>query len=368
MTQQYTPTVLIVDDVNDNIQVVAHHLRNKGYELLFANDGQTALDTLTHGPVDLILLDVMMPGLNGFDTCKRIKDNPATADIPVIFLTAKADTASLVEGFRMGGIDYVTKPFSADELLARVGTHLRLREGEKQLRAFLAAKDRFLSIIANQLSTPFSGLQGALKMIVRDFHELPQEDLEDYLQMAGSAADTVGGILANLSSWARLQNNQFGYSPREIPLTDLLQETASAYQLDAELKNITIKLDLSPETQVHGDPEMLEMIFGNLISNAIKYSKPGDEVNIQSTNKGSSIDITITDSGEGIPQADINNLFDLENQLKRAGTAGEGGSGLGLMLSRELAERHGGTLYLKNRDEQSGIVACVTLPTKSAKV
>ncbi len=362
MTEPRNPVVLIVDDVMENIQVVATHLRHEGYELLFATDGLAALDVVAEGEVDLILLDVMMPNLNGFDTCTRIKQRPETAEIPVIFLTAKTDTDSIVKGFSVGGIDYITKPFKSEELLARVRTHLRLRRSELELREMMAAKDRFLSIIADELNAPFQGLRGMLAMLSQEWRELQPEELDEYLRMADSTAENVSGLLDNLLSWARLQSGLFGYHPRPIPLADLVEEATTLYYNELQHKGIVLQTQIDPALTLPGDPDMLQKVFENLLSNAIKYSHHGGSVEVTAETDATHATLRISDHGTGIPVSELPAIFQLDRRCLKPGTAGETGSGLGLLLSRALVEQHGGSILLANHQEETGLEVKVTLP------
>jgi two-component system sensor histidine kinase/response regulator len=145
------PLIFIVDDVPGNLQVLIHILKQEEYRIAAAGNGHQALDMIPAARPDLVLLDVMMPGMDGYEVCRQLKTNPAAADIPIIFLTAKAETEDIVKGFETGAVDYVTKPFNPAELLARVKTHLELKFSREKLTDLIAARDKFFSIIAHDL-------------------------------------------------------------------------------------------------------------------------------------------------------------------------------------------------------------------------
>lgn len=361
MNQQKNPKVLIVDDVAENIQVVANHLRGEEYDLLYATDGQGALDVLWESDVDLILLDVMMPGMSGFDVCRRLKAEPVTREIPVIFLTAKTDTDCIVEGFGLGGVDYITKPFNAPELIARVRTHIRLCLSEREVRALLAAKDRFLSIMVNELGAPFSSLRGILKIIDRDRQGLEEEELADYLRITLGMAEEIGSVIENLLSWAKLQTGVFGFQPTELKVADLIEDQLQLQRFDVEAKHLDIQLELEPGLTVYADPEMIGVAIGNLLSNAIKYSHNGGAVILRAVRRDDRIDITVVDRGVGIPAIYQGELFKLDCRLNREGTAGEVGSGLGLLLSKGFIEQNAGTIQLES-EEGKGTSVRISIP------
>ena len=159
-------SILIVDDVAKNIQLVAKFLTQEGYTLHFAQNGVSAMELVDREDFDLILLDVMMPGMDGFTVCEKLKQNPLTASIPIVFLTAKADDEAITKGFELGGVDYITKPFNPAELIARVKTHIKLEQRKQRFQELNATKDTLLSVISHDLKTPFHQIIGILYVIV----------------------------------------------------------------------------------------------------------------------------------------------------------------------------------------------------------
>ncbi len=366
MSDVTAPQVLIVDDVMENIQVVAGHLKRENYDLLYATDGKSALETLSTGNVDLILLDIMMPGMSGFEVCEKIKQDPRTRDIPVIFLTAKAEADSIIKGFETGGVDYITKPFNPPELLARVRTHLRLQLTEKELRVNLASRDRFLSIISHQLTGPFAGLNGMLKQLLRGLSALSAEELEEFLQMAADTSDNIALLLENLLSWSHLKTGILSFQAQDVPVSQALEEQIQLQTANLETKALTIKLDAPPDLTAIADLEMFETIMENLITNAIKYSREAGEIDISAV-RGEQADIVlrVKDHGVGMTPLDMEKLFRLELLHNTPGTRGEAGTGLGLILSKELARQNGGGLAISSA-ENIGTTAELHLPAKGA--
>ena len=361
MSSHTMPVVLIVDDLKENIEIAASILGTEDYEVLSAMSGPAALEIVSFRDVDLILLDVLMPEMTGFEACHRLKENRATRDIPVIFLTALSDTESLVEGFEAGAVDYVTKPFNVAELLARVRTHLRLRRTEHELRRALIVKDRVLHIVANQLNSPFAGLHGMLKTINAQPTELNPEELTEYLGMAEQAADMIADILDNLLSWARLQTGILPVHPRVVPLERLFAERLLIQEADLDEKSLQVDLDVEPGLTISADPEMMERVFDNLLANAVKYNKIGGSITISAKSDGSEAYIIIEDSGVGIPAKELEGLLHLESQHVREGVAGEMGGGMGLILSRALLEENDGIIALES-EEGMGTRVHVRLP------
>jgi len=361
MPFHHAPTVLIVDDIQVNIEIAENILATEGYEILSAASGSEALETVAARNVDLILLDVLMPALNGFEVCRQLKQGDATRDIPVIFLTTLDDTESLVKGFEAGAVDYVVKPFNFDELQARVRTHLRLRRTEQELRRLLVARDRVLHIVSNQLNSPFGGLHGMLKTLNAQLMELSPQELAEYLGMAEHTADMIADILDNLLSWSLLKTGRLLVQPRPVSIESLFAELLRLQEPELDAKSIRVEFDIEPELAIQADPEMMECVFANLFANAIKYSHTGGEVRISATSDGAEAHILLADNGIGIPAKDLEGLLDLESQYVREGVAGEMGGGLGLILSRALLDENGGALAIDS-EEGSGTRVHVCLP------
>jgi len=361
MINESTANILLVDDVIQNIQIAANILRSEFPRLSLATSGEEALGIVAQGGIDLILLDVMMPNMDGFEVCRRLKQDDATSDIPVIFLTAKTSMASLVEGFETGAVDYIAKPFNASELMARVRTHVRLRQTDVGLRRFMAEKDRFLGIVAHQFDTPFGSLRGMLKLLQEQHKELPPEELEEYLDMAVQTSDMLAGLLENLLLWSKLHTGGFGYAPRQLSVRDLMEDVSRSVEGKAAAKGIRVELAIDPALSTRADLEMAERALEGLLSNAIKYSPSGGVVKVTAAGQGGKAQIEIEDQGIGIPSEQISGLFDPLRQVLRPGPMGETGGGLGLAVARALIERNGGILAIESAVGR-GTTARVRLP------
>jgi len=170
-------SILIVDDVAKNIQLVAKFLTHEGYNLFFAQSGESAIKQIAARTFDLILLDIMMPGMDGFEVCRKIKNQDKSKDIPVIFLTAKTDDEVIVKGFDIGGVDYITKPFNPIELIARVKTHLQMRSRELELEELNNTKDTLLSVISHDLRTPFFNIMSIGELLLKNYKNYDEKEI-----------------------------------------------------------------------------------------------------------------------------------------------------------------------------------------------
>ncbi len=341
--------ILIVDDIPDNIKLVATILAQEdSYHLSFATDGARALQLVAAQPPDLILLDVMMPGLNGYQVCAQLKRDPELRAIPVIFLTAKADSQSIVQGFAAGGSDYLAKPFHSAELHARISHQLRLREAEKQLKSMNAAKDKFLSIVSHDLRGPMASLRDMLAMLRKTHLNLSPDELAEWLRIAAEQSEQFYTLLEGLLSWARLQGGVLEYHPEPLDLYLLSHETQFLYEVMAKEKNIQFINEIAKETWVFADRNMANTILRNLLSNALKFTRPNGWVKLRADRNHGMIAVSVLDNGIGIAPQDLPKLFRLDESFKRPGTAGEPGSGMGLILVKDLVEKNGGAIWAES--------------------
>ncbi len=362
MSTENTPTILIADDEPLNIQLASKPLRKQGYHLLTAPDGKRALELLRSEKVDLALLDVMMPYMTGFEVCRALKQdpNPERADIPVLFITARTDLNSILEGFEAGAVDYLAKPWKEAEFLARVQTHLRLRQAEQEARALNASKDKFISILAQELSGPFSGLKGVLKMLVEDFYRLEEEKRYEYLRLSYDSAENLHRLIQNLLTWANLQRGKIFY-PEEIDLGSLALDMLELFREEAEQKRILLQSHIPEGSFAKADLEMVQTILRNLLTNGLMFTPEGGQITLDARLEGPWVQVSVWDTGIGISPEDQKKLFRIDQQFKRQGTAGEIGTGMGLILCKELVEKNGGRIWLES-EEGKGTRVSFTLP------
>lgn len=345
--------VLIVDDNKLVRRMLRRHLMKKEYDISEAENGAMALAEIEKTQPDLILLDVMMPGMDGFEVCKRLKQNPATSDIPVIFLTAKTEKDDIITGLELGAVDYVTKPFSNKELLTRVNTHLELKAARdtillqrEELKQANAAKDKFFSIISHDLSNLFYALIGFSSMLTEQLDNLSVEEKENFLQTILQSSEQGYSLLKNLLEWSRAQTGRITSKPTKLALKTLVADNLELSSTNAKAKNITLVSSISDT--VFADKNMLETVIRNLVSNAIKFTPVNGKVEILSEEKDGEVEISISDTGVGISPKDIEKLFRVDISHTTIGTGEEKGTGLGLILCKEFVEKNGGRIWVES--------------------
>lgn len=354
-------TILVIDDSPTNLRLLLETLQAAGYRTLIAPTGERALRQMKLVRPDLILLDVMMPGIDGFETCRRIKESPQTRDIPVIFITALAKASEKVRGFEMGGVDYITKPFQQDEVLSRVRTHLTLRRQQAALEAANATKDRFFSIVAHDMRGAFNSLFAYADIMAEQVAQTGPDAVRKTSDKLSECVENAYRLLQNLLNWARIQRGQMEFQPRQLNLHDLLADVLTLTGGHLEKKRITVENRIPPDTAAWGDEQMLHTVFRNLVTNALKFTPMDGRITIRAESDGDRRRILVEDTGVGIAGEHLDRLFLIDVKHQEAGTEGEPGTGLGLVLCHELIAQHGGEIAISSRPGD-GTTVTVTLP------
>ncbi len=298
-----------------------------------------------------------MPGMDGHETCRRLKNNSETKEIPVIFLTGKTDSDSVIKGFDLGAVDYITKPFRSSELMARVKTHLQLKFAQDKLQEANAAKDRFFSIIAHDLKGPFNSLLGYSEFLINYWDNQTEEKRKEFVKTINLQSDRLYRMLENLLDWSRMQLGKMELQPVKIKLHLLTASNLLILKPLAEKKKIELHLDVPKNTSAYGDSNMISTVIRNLISNAVKFTHPEGEIRITcrsdyQNKDGNFHEITVSDTGVGISDENIAKLFRIDGHFSTYGTEKEVGTGLGLILCKEFVEKNDGRLWVTSEDGQ----------------
>lgn len=344
---QRKPLILVVEDIPESMFGVCNILQVEGYGLAMAENGRQALEMVPEAQPDLILLDIKMPEMNGYEVCEQLKKNPKTKDIPIIFLTQSSGTAEIVKGFATGAVDYITKPFKKEELLSRVKTHLDLKFAREELKELSATKDKFFSIIAHDLRNPLQCLILYADSLHNDYDLLDDVKRKDYIHKFYNNSNLIAALLENLLQWAQSQQGIIDPRPKKIDLHALVVENIDLLKETSKKKNITVSSQIKPKTFAFADKNMIRTVIRNLISNAVKFTNPGGKVEVSTaiSADGHSVDINILDNGVGIRAEDIDTLFRIDvKRKKNKGTANEKGTGLGLILCKEFLEKNNGSI------------------------
>jgi len=341
--------ILIVDDAVRNFPIMAGIFKHEGYKLSFAMSGEDALELTQNEKFDLILLDIMMPDMDGYETCRRLQDDPDTHTIPVIFLTEKTDTESLVKGFNVGAQDFITKPFKPSELLARVRTHLKLQDALEKLNHAITTRDKFFSIISHDLKGPFSALLGYTQLLTDDYDHFDDAKRRSFCADIYKASKYLYRMMENLLDWSRIQSGRIKCNPRMLALVRIIHVCLVTLQPQADAKNIRICYDIAKDIRIFGDSEMIALVMRNLLSNAVKFSHQGSVIRIDCRSVNGFQEITIADTGIGINAENIKKLFRTDIHYVTKGTDKELGTGLGLIMCKEFVEKNGGRIWVESK-------------------
>jgi len=359
---EYLPNILIVDDVPANLRLLDHILRDKGYKVRPVPNGTLALQVAEKEKPDLILLDVMMPDIDGFEVCRRLKANPKLNDVPIIFISALNDTNDIVKALTAGGADFITKPFKAEEVRVRVETHLNLYNQKKELQRINAEKDRFFSIIAHDLRGPFSSFLGVTQLLDEKLSELTKEDIQDFAASMRSSATNLFSLLENLLQWAKIKQGLIPFEPKNMLLFKIAEESIVNVHEPAKNKGIGIENNIQEGVEVFADKNMLQTVIRNLVSNAIKFTPKGGKISLNAkVSEDKTVEVSVKDSGIGMNPVMMDNLFRLDVRTNRPGTEGEASTGLGLILCKDFIEKQGGKIWVES-EEEKGSVFYFTVP------
>ncbi len=355
--------VFIVDDDPVNVNLLVDMLSYEGLNLAVATSGEEALKQVKAIKPDLILLDVIMPGIDGFETCRRLKRHDATAEIPVIFMTALTETVNTIKGFEVGGVDYITKPLQYEELFARVKAHLTIRRQQLQLQALNASKDTFFSIIAHDVKNPFTGFLLCIHLLEESLNTWNKDRMTEITALLRTSAEHLSALLDNLLTWSRIQRGMIDHHAEPFDLHLAVARNIALFTPNAKHKQISLSNSIQKQTIAYADVKMMDTVLRNLLSNALKFTSNGGTVDISARHDQQYVEVSVSDTGLGIAEEHLPKLFRVDAAYKRRGTADENGTGLGLILCKEFVERHGGRIWVES-EEGHGSRFTVSLPRK----
>jgi CheY-like chemotaxis protein len=344
--QKEKKTILVVDDTVENLTIAAELLKGE-YRVKPAPSGARALKIAASVPhPDLVLLDIMMPEMDGYEVCRILKADPELAHIPVIFLTAKTQTDDLVRGFSLGAADYVAKPFRPEELLARVRTHLAIKDAQDVIRRKNEEQREMLHMLCHDLANPFTSIIGVLDLAGND-----PAAIAEYVPLLEVAARNGVEVIELVRRMRAVEEKPFPLGP--VDLARVVEESLSMLALRTREKNVRVDSGIPDGIVVLAERVSLgNSVLNNLLTNAIKFSHPGGIVELHAVRADGMVRITVRDHGVGMPPALLADLFDVRKATSRPGTAGEKGTGFGMPLVRKLVTTYGGSIEVLSREEE----------------
>ena len=345
------PTILIVDDVIENVRLLKQLLRDIG-QVVFATDGLAGLEQARHHRPDIILLDVMMSGIDGYETCRRLKALPETRGIPILFITAAGAESDEEMGLALGAIDYIAKPFSPNLVRARVKNHLALVSAERAHRQWVADTSHELRTPITILSTHLEAMRDGV---------LPID-----ASTVGVLSDTVNGMERLVSDMHQLASNDAGhaYHVEAVDLAELVDEACGAFGASFRARRLTLTQDIAtpPAVLVWADRQRLAQVLTNLLCNTMRYTDEGGQAKVAlAMDADGRCRIRIEDSAPGVPDSALPRMFERFFRVDASRGRAGGGSGLGLAICRAIVQAHGGSVTASHSD-LGGVCMEISLP------
>lgn len=362
--------ILIVDDVVSNVLLLKILLTNEKFQVCTASNGNMCIEMAKSEHPDLILLDVMMPDLNGFDTAVILKKDPETHEIPIIFLTALNNPSDLVKGFQVGANDFLTKPFNKEELVMRVMHQIQLVAAKRiivkqneELKRTISNRDKMYSVIAHDLRSPMASIRMVLNLAVNVVsREVVGDEIFELLDKANRESEETHDLLDNLLKWTKSQTGRLTVVYQDLDLDDIVPGVVDIFRMIAEMKKIDLKyLPANEKLTVYGDNDMIKTIIRNFLSNAVKFTPEGKGVEVFYEREGDFARISVRDHGVGIDPERVEAIF--RTGETTYGTGGEEGSGLGLQLCQDFARKNGGDARVESTLGE-GSTFSFTIPLK----
>jgi signal transduction histidine kinase len=367
---------MIVDDEPENLRILEHMLVAQGLAVRVFVKGAQALEAAGREPPDLVLLDVRMPEMNGYEVCRRIRELPALRDTPVIFISALHETEDIIRGFRAGGADYIPKPVREEELLARVQVQLALRRSQQELehrnreldaqyqrlRTLEQLRDNLVHMVVHDLRAPLQGISLLLEVLHGAPESVSAEKRHEYLGQAYDTTRAMARMLRTMLDVSRLEEGKLPLHPEELAVPELFAEASRT--LGALTSGRTIRLtDDCVGRHLFGDRDLCVRILVNLLDNALKYTPVNAPIAVGFAETDGSASIWVRDRGPGIPAAERKHLFEkfMTGSSPRHGKARA--FGLGLPFCQMAAQAHGGSIAVASEPGQ-GSTFTLTLPKR----
>lgn len=362
------PSILVVDDTPANLQLLVGMLQECGYAVRPVTNGVRALRAVRSAPPDLILLDITMPDMDGYEVCRRLKEDPATREIPVLFISALTETEDKLRAFQAGGVDYVSKPFQFEEVEARVRTHLELGRQKRELRGNYARllelerlRDSLTHMIVHDMRTPLLTMQlsiGLLRDVLKD--ESPESG--ELVDNAQHGVNQLVEMAEQMLAVSRMEAGKMELRRQRIDLAAMVAEVVAASRLLVGSRRIILTTPRPAWAEC--DPDLVRRVIGNLVGNALKFTASTGTIEVTITLELRAVRVAVKDDGPGIAPEHHQRIFAKFGRIEGRATD-RPGYGLGLTFCKMAVEAHGGQIGLESAPGQGSTFWC-TLPTEAA--
>lgn len=362
---QSASTVLVVDDTEENTDILGYLVQSMKHTPVIAMNGKQALQQLEQQQIDLVLLDIMMPDMDGLEVLRRIREQYDLQQLPVILLSALAEVKNIVKGIEAGANDYITKPFNTRVVQVRINSQLQVKrmwdERQRMLNALQhanATKNRLMQIASHDLKNPVSNLNMIISLLEPAIDPTPEN--RDLLNMAYRYTEEMTEIISEFLDLDILRDEVIEIETTPLAMDSLVMDVVKDYQHAAAKKDVVVQTHLHPVT-VLADDKRLRQVVANLVSNAIKYTPLGTTVHLLSRYDGDCAYLHFRDQGSGIPADEAHMLFQPFGKLSTQPTDGEHSTGLGLWIVKQMMDAQGGQVGL-NTDYTDGADFWISVP------
>lgn len=341
------PKILVVDDENVHLDILCGLLRPQ-FQVVIAKSGEQAFQRLAYPPLpDLILLDITMPGMDGYQVCQRLQEDPKTVGIPIIFITGKHEDEDETRGLAAGAVDFIRKPFNPKVVMARIQTHLALLQQKARLVELNDIKNRFLGMAAHDLRNPLTTICGFSDMLLNV--ELSDDERTMFTTTIHNVANQMLHLINDLLDVTAIESGQFALNPKDNDLAGLTEERLLLVASLAAKKGIGIVRQLEATPALSFDRDRLAQVIDNLLGNAIKFTFPDSPITVCTGEEHGLVFFKVMDRGPGIPEHEKDRLFGAFQKLSTKPTAKERGTGLGLAIVKKIIDAHRGAITVENR-------------------
>jgi len=368
---QKPPNILLVDDTPANLELLSSMLKERGYTVRAAVSGQLALQAVRNDPPDLILLDIKMPKMNGYEVCRQLKEDEKLKDIPVVFLSTLTETTDKVKAFVAGGVDYITKPFQLEEVEARVETHLELRRQKRRLQETLdelrkaeTLRDSLVHMIVHDLRSPLTGIYAYLELIEESAAGALPAKLRGYIDDALKSARQMIGIVSDILDTSKLQAGQLKLVLEDCELDGAVEESIAGLAALLKTRKIRFVRRERPAV-VRADRGLVLRVIQNLLANALKFTPDGGLISVSITDAAGGTRVSLSDNGPGIAPEYREEIFKKFAQVELPAGRQKYSTGLGLAFCKLAVEAHGGRIGVES-EAGKGSTFWFELPARPA--
>ena len=348
--------ILIADDNAAARKMISQYLKKKGYNVFEASNGIETFTSIIDHPINIAIIDWVLPGMDGIDVCRKIREKHKKGYVFIIMLTAKEEKKDLIEGFEAGVDEYIMKPVNLLELIARVkvGTRIvqlerKLIEKQRELISNNEMKNKFIGIVAHDLRNPVISIRGFSELLLKDENSFNEEQNE-FLGIIHSTSRNMLAMINDLLDISRIESGNMRLSQKKGSLNKLILERVQLIKLQAVKKHISIHEELSLIPEIAFDAHRLGQAVDNLITNAIKFAPMGSNVYLSLMHDGDIVKFSVTDEGPGIPREEQHLLFSEFHRLSIRPTGGETSTGLGLAIAKKIIEAHNGMIEFETQE------------------